>query len=820
MLLSAGWRGKKGFKVLCGGEALSQELADMLTGYCEEVWNLYGPTETTIWSTVSRQKRGEKVSIGHPIANTQVYILDENQKPVQAGISGELCIGGDGVAKGYVNKPDLTMEKFIPDPFIKGQRIYRTGDQAYFNENGELFFAGRIDNQIKLRGYRIELEEIENVISTIPEIEKAVVAARQEKSGQMNLTVFYTLKQGIPQLKHQDIINVLKERLPDYMIPSAYILLKSMPLSLNLKIDRKALSQIDLEDIIQQYGQMEEGQLRTLLVKDLQQAAARILVLEPEEVDTEAKLGNQGFNSILFTNFAVAINEKFGTAMTAVLFYKYTTISDVAGYLLEYSSDKVQQAYHFRSKAESGISRIDTEETEPIAIIGMYGMMPQSSDLISFWKHLIQNKNLVTEIPLERWDYRNYYGDPHREENKTNSKWGGFIPDVDCFDAEFFRLSPRESELMDPRQRLLIESVWKTFADGGYKPEDFWGTRTGLFIGSISSDYWDVIKDSNMPADGYTLSGLANSILPNRISYLFNLTGPSEAIDTACSSSLVAIDRAVTALRNGDCETALAGGVNLILSPYLYLSLSKNGMLSSDGKCKAFDQSADGYVRGEGVGTILLKPLSKALADHDHVYAVIKSTAVNHGGRSSSLTAPNPEAQSALLVEAYLKAGIDPSAITYIETHGTGTALGDPIEVEALKSAFDTLYERWGKEAPSKPYCGLGAVKTNIGHLEAAAGIAGLLKLVLAMQAGVIPANINFDKLNPYIDLADSYFYLPVENLRWERHVNDLKQEMPRCAGVSSFGFGGANAHIVIEEFITDQEAVSGEANIIVFRQG
>ena len=301
--------------------------------------------------------------------------------------------------------------------------------------------------------------------------------------------------------------------------------------------------------------------------------------------------------------------------------------------------------------------------------------------------------------------------------------------------------------------------------------------------------------------DAHTLTGIATMIIPSRVSYLLNLNGPSELIDTACSSSLVALHRAINALHIGDCKMAIVGGVNLMLSPIGHIVLTKNGMLSKDGRCKTFDRTANGYVRGEGVGVVLLKPLIKAETDGDHIYAVIKGSAENHGGRTNSLTAPNPNSQAKLLIEAYERARIDPGTMTYIEVHGTGTELGDPIEVNGLKKAFENLYKKWNKTTPVKEHCGLGSVKTNIGHLEAAAGIAGVLKVVLGMKYRKIPASLHCNKINPYVELEGSPFYIVQKTKEWECLRNETGAIIPRRAGVSSFGMGGSNVHLVLEEY-------------------
>ncbi|RKZ54148.1 MAG: non-ribosomal peptide synthetase, partial [Candidatus Parabeggiatoa sp. nov. 2] len=575
-----------------------------------------------------------------------------------------------------------------------------------------------------------------------------------------------------------------------------------------------------------------QSQLLAKLQPDLLSIASAILKVSAKDIDLSNDISEYGFDSISFTEFANKINDKYQLSLTPTIFFEYPSVAALSRFLCDEYQERLLDYYQDRFEAVSSTSpavEIETTATTasevklrsrfvesvsvpegsvsglraatPIAIIGMSGMMPQSEDLESFWQHLESGDDLITEVPPERWDWQAYYGDPTKEANKTKAKWGGFMPAVDQFDPLFFGISPREAELMDPQQRLVLETVWKTIEDAGYKASYLSGTKTGLFVGVATHDYDELLRENVSDIEAHTSTGMAHSILANRISYLLNLHGPSEPIDTACSSSLVAIHRAVEAIRSGTCEMAIAGGVNVMLTPILTLSFSKAGMLSEDGRCKTFDKRANGYVRGEGVGAIWLKPLEKAQADGDRVYAVIKGTAENHGGHATSLTAPNPNAQTQLLVSAYENAHLDPSTVSYIEAHGTGTSLGDPIEINGLKNAFAELYNKSGKSLPALPHCGLGSVKTNIGHLETAAGIAGVFKVLLAMKHKTLPGNLHFSELNPYIQLQDSPFYVVTENQTWTPLTDTSGQKIPRRAGVSSFGFGGANAHIVLEEY-------------------
>ena len=482
--------------------------------------------------------------------------------------------------------------------------------------------------------------------------------------------------------------------------------------------------------------------------------------------------------------------------------------------LLSQGTVNVESSYDFSVVERKGkrSERVGKEDIEPvvdmdsIAIIGMSCRFPGSPDAVSFWENLEANKDLITEIPRERWDWKKYYGDSLEEQGKTKSKWGGFIEDIAAFDPLFFGISPREAELMDPQQRITLEGVWHALEDAGVAPKKIRGSDTGIFIGVSTSDYSLLLnKYTDQYSQAQYSTGSLHSVLTNRISYLLDLHGPSEPVDTACSSSLIAIHRAVKNLRSGDCQMAIAGGVNALLSPELTLSFSQAGMLSKDGRCKTFDQSANGYVRGEGVGIVILKPLSRAEADGDRIYGVIRSTSENHGGKANTLTSPNPNAQKELLLKAYRQAKIDPRDVSYIEAHGTGTSLGDPIETEGLKLAFEQLYRDHDLEKPKKPHIALGSVKTNVGHLESAAGIAGMIKVILGLKHKTIPGNPHLKQPNQYLKLKGTPFRLQKKTTQWK-----TAEDKPRIAGVSSFGFGGANAHVVIEEY-SDKFRVKSE---------
>ncbi|QLE75412.1 type I polyketide synthase [Streptomyces rectiverticillatus] len=423
---------------------------------------------------------------------------------------------------------------------------------------------------------------------------------------------------------------------------------------------------------------------------------------------------------------------------------------------------------------------------EPIAIIGMGCRFPRAGNPDEFWQLLLDGVDAISEVPPDRWNAGELYDPDPAAPGKMITRWGGFLDGVDRFDREFFGISPREASAVDPQQRLLLEVAWEALEDAGQVSTALAGTDTGVFIGISSYDYALLQAPRLDGIDAYWGTGVALSVAANRISYVLDLRGPSLAVDTACSSSLVALHTACQSLWSGQSQLALAGGVNLILSPAFAINFTKAGVMAPDGRCKTFDASADGYVRGEGAGIVVLKPLERALADHDAIRAVIRGGAVGQDGRTNGLMAPNGRSQEDLLRAAHRHSGVAPSDIDYVEAHGTGTLLGDMMEARALGSVV-------GDRPPERP-CVIGSVKSNIGHLEAAAGIAGVIKTVLMVEHRQIPASLHVENPNPQIDFAALRLRVARGREPWP------EREGPVRAGVSSFGFGGTGAHIVLEE--------------------
>lgn len=435
---------------------------------------------------------------------------------------------------------------------------------------------------------------------------------------------------------------------------------------------------------------------------------------------------------------------------------------------------------------------------EPIAIIGVGCRFPGAKNPEAFWQLLCNGVDAITEVPADRWDIDALYDPNPGSSGKMNTRWGGFLEQVDQFDAQFFGIAPREAVYIDPQQRLLLEVAWEALENAGQVVEQLTRSSTGVFIGIGNYDYCRLLANRDLARiNAYMGTGNALSIAANRLSYLFDFRGPSMAIDTACSSSLVAAHLACQSLRSGESNLCLVGGVNLILSPEPTITYSHARMLAPDGRCKTFDARANGYVRGEGCGIVVLKRLSDALRDNDTILALIKGSAINQDGQSNGLTAPNGPSQEVVIHQALANAGVKPDQISYVELHGTGTSLGDPIEAKALGTVLAT-----GRSPGS--HCAVGSVKTNIGHLEAASGIAGLIKVALSLHHRQIPPSLHFHKVNPYIPLDKLPLQVQQSLGTWS------EVDKPALAGVSSFGFGGTNAHVIIEEAPQMTEGGSG----------
>ncbi|MBF0225801.1 MAG: SDR family NAD(P)-dependent oxidoreductase [Desulfobacterales bacterium] len=543
----------------------------------------------------------------------------------------------------------------------------------------------------------------------------------------------------------------------------------------------------------------------------LKEILSKEIKLQPQRINSKEAMEAYGIDSLMITGMTRQLEKYFGE-LPKTLFFEYQTIEELGNYFIENYREKLvlrlkikapQTKQEIPKEAPKQIIKpqkrffkekiSDVQESEDIAIIGLSGRYPLADDLDEFWENLKIGKDCIIEIPKDRWDYRDYLS---KNNGKPYCKWGGFINDVDKFDPLFFNITPKDAEIMEPQERLFLETAWHTIEDAGYTRAELSKVKTGVFVGVMYSQYQLFRTEENgkpiIPASSY-------ASMANRVSYIFNLSGPSIALDTMCSSSLTSIHLACESIKRKECDYAIAGGVNVSIHPDKYTMLRTGGFSASDGRCKSFGIGGDGYVPGEGVGAVLLKPLNKAIEDNDYIYGIIKGSSLNHGGKTNGYTVPNPNAQANLIEEAFKKANLDPRKVSYIEAHGTGTSLGDPIEIVGLSKSFKKL-----NSGLPKQYCSIGSLKSNIGHLESAAGIAGVTKILLQLKYKKLVPSLHSNVLSPNINFNETSFYVQQTLADWKQPSfieNGIEKIAPRIAGISSFGAGGSNAHAVIEEF-------------------
>jgi acyl transferase domain-containing protein/D-arabinose 1-dehydrogenase-like Zn-dependent alcohol dehydrogenase/acyl carrier protein/NAD(P)-dependent dehydrogenase (short-subunit alcohol dehydrogenase family)/SAM-dependent methyltransferase len=540
--------------------------------------------------------------------------------------------------------------------------------------------------------------------------------------------------------------------------------------------------------------------LETELVRSL----AAALYTDESEIALDRNFKDLGLDSIVSVEWINSIKRQYGIKIPATKVYDYPTIQQFAAYLgglLPPAAQPVAVARMPRRETPAAPAPVPAAESRPaanaagtIAIVGMSGRYPGAANLAQFWENLRQGRNSIREIPRERWDVNAYFDADPGKPGKVYCRWLGALDGIDRFDAPFFMISPAEAEAMDPQYRIFLEQAYQAFEDAGYSAQSLSNRRCGVYMGVMNSEYVHLLAAHQMQ----TLNtGNSHSIAAARVSYFLNLKGPAMPIDTACSSSLVATHLACQALRNGEIEMALVGGVTLYLTAASYIGMCAAGMLSADGQCKSFDNDANGFVPGEGAGTLVLKRLEDAQRDHDCIHGVILGSGINQDGRTNGITAPSVTSQIELERDVYRRFGIDPATIDYIEAHGTGTKLGDPVELEALTTVFRERTKR-------RAFCGLGSVKSNIGHTSAAAGMAGVQKMLLCFKHRTLVPTLNFRAANTHCDFEDSPFYVNTEAKSWP-----ARDDVPRRAAISSMGFSGTNAHVVIEEYTGPVESRS-----------
>lgn len=777
-------------------------------GSCRLI-NHYGPTESHVVTSytlpLSVADWVALPPIGRPIANTEIHILDENRQPVPIGAAGELYIAGACLARGYLNRAELTADRFVAHHLTNGKLMYKTGDQAKWRADGEIEYMGRNDFQVKIRGFRVELGEIESAMATIDGIKEVVVVALDISADAAGadaikrLVAYYTERtaqtsDSSKPLSVSALRSHLASTLPEYMVPAVYMRMASMPVTPNGKLDRRSLpapasTRPELSVPYQSpVGSDERACCEVFAV-----------LLSVDKVGRNDNFFELGGNSLLAMRALEKIRQATGRDVSAPTIFAHPTAASI---VMAISSNKTSlgDTLHTQFKARNKRPLAHELAHEPIAIIGMSGRFPGANSVEQFWENLLANRDSITQFAADELD-------PSIRDSLKNDpsyvRARGTIADVENFDAAFFSVSAREAEVLDPQHRILLEIAWECLERAGYAPNRC-EQSVGIFAGVHSTTYLQNHVMANPDAvermgDFQVMLGNEKDYVATRVAYKLNLKGPALNIQSACSTSLVAINQAVEQLRAGTCDMALAGAAAVTAphrSGYLY---QEGAMLSADGHTRTFDESATGTVFSDGAAMVLLKPFAKAIQDGDQIFALINGVAVNNdGGDKASFSAPSVVGQASVLAAAYADADIDPRSISYVEAHGTATPLGDPIEIEALTEAFRFGVSQRQQHQPSAKadvgFCRIGSVKSNIGHLVAASGAAGVIKVAMSLANEVLPATINFKKPNPKLELETSPFVVNYENSLWPRGAQ------VRRAGVSSFGVGGTNAHAVLEE--------------------
>ena len=777
ILLDSGWDGNPRLdKILCGGERLPRSLADRLLRCGDHFWNMYGPTEAAVYASIWKVERSQEIVVGSSVTNCRLYVLDDNLIPVPPGSPGELYIGGAGVARGYRNKEQLTSSRFLQDPFHDGQ-MYRTGDLACLIGPDKLSILGRIDDQVKIRGHRVELGEIENALAELDVILGAVVILRAER------LIAYYMSRKNTSIDTPILREWLVRRLPAYMVPAFFVRIQSFPLNTNGKIDRKALPDPVVSITASSATAPTASQLYG---SELEQSLAAIWssTLEHNQFGIYDNFFEVGGDSMRLIRVQTELRSLLDRRVPVAKLFENYTIAKLASYLKDIQAEesKVSEV----TIAEESECRSKTGE-EDIAIIATACRLPGGiTTPDEFWTLLDNGDESITDVPEGRW------GDDDQKDSSYCRK-GGFISRVHDYDTSFFGISPRESRMLDPAQYMMLETCWEGFERAGYTLESLRGSETGTYIGTSNILAHLPLNPAacrnTSELDGYTATGSAGGTMSGRIAYQLGLEGPTMTVDTACSSSLVSTHLACTALRQGECDLAVSGGVSLMLNPGLHAEFDLLNGMSPDGRCRAFSADSQGTGWAEGSAAVILKRVSDAKRDGDTIHAVIRATAVNHDGRSATLTTPRQSAQSRLIRKALSSAQLQPTDIDYIEAHGTGTRLGDPIEASALAEVFATGSRK------RKDLLHIGSVKSNIGHTQATAGLAGLLKVVLSMRNNKLPKSLHIAQPTPAVDWEQANMLPVLEASPWLP-----QQQRQRRAGVSAFGIGGTNAHVIIEE--------------------
>ncbi|MBK8845085.1 MAG: amino acid adenylation domain-containing protein [Bacteroidetes bacterium] len=748
------------------------------------LWNHYGPTETHVCTafmlTGAASSWPALPSIGKAIANTEILLLDENMKPVKDGDEGELYVKGSCLASGYLNNKTLTDERFISNPLDGGKTIiYKTGDLAKTLPDGNIQYLGRIDGQVKVRGYRIELGEVEVCIAKHAQVNSCAVTVREDKPGAKKLVAYVQLYAG-SKATVTEFKKHVAASLPDYMQPSSFVFMPELPRTPSGKIDRKSLPIPDTSR-----PNLQSAYTAPVTKEQKLLAGLWSEILEIDSVGINDNFFELGGNSLLALKATAGMNMLLNKDLPVTWLFQYPAISSLLLRIENESNSDLQNA--IKNRFNNTVAKVENVE-DGIAIIGMACKFPGADSIDEFWSNLVTEKESITFFSKEELDPslpKELIDDP----NYVRAR--GIMYDADKFDAAYFGINPKVADVTDPQHRILLQLSHQVLELAGINPEKE-NRLIGVYAGTGNNTYYQNNVKSHPEQEEQvgaflTMTNNEKDYIATRIAYELNLKGPALSIHTACSTSLVAIINAADALFENKCDIAIAGGIAItspVNSGYLY---NEGSMNSADGHCNPFDKDARGTLFSDGAGMIAMKRYKDAVADGNTIYAVIRGGALNNdGAHKASFTAPSAEGQSQVIAMAHAKANVDASTISYVEAHGTATPIGDPIEVEGLSRAFTI-------DKKLRQTCGLGSVKSNFGHLTAAAGVAGLIKVALSLYHKKIPATINFKNPNPTIDFANSPFYVVNKLTDWQSDKYVLR------AGISSFGVGGTNAHIILE---------------------